>query len=165
LPEKYDVSDIYARQVDVVYRVCLSYVKSKADAEDCTSDTFVKLIKTRPHLTDAQHERAWLIRVAANVCKDHLKRSSRTDANIDDYHDVRAPSSDESSDLLDAVRALPEDCRGVVYMHYYEGYSFEEIAKILHVSESTVRRHAAHARELLREHLQDYSQEGQVSKL
>ncbi|MCL1831628.1 MAG: sigma-70 family RNA polymerase sigma factor [Oscillospiraceae bacterium] len=148
--EKYDIGNIYERQVDTVYRVCLSYAKTKADTEDCVSDTFVKLLRARPRFKDIEHEKAWLIRVAINVCKDYLKRPSVL--MYEDLGDLAAESPDsfERSDVLDAVRNLPEELRAVLYLYFYEGYKFHEIAEIVGVSESTVRRHMDKAKGLLK---------------
>jgi RNA polymerase sigma-70 factor (ECF subfamily) len=168
LPEKYDnrkIEEIYSRQVDVVHRVCLSYVKSAADAEDCVSDTFVKLMKTRPEFLNEEHERAWLIRVAMNVCKDSLKRAAPL--NYEDYAaTLHAPDDSERRDVLDAVRALPDELRTVVSLYFYEGYTHAEVAEILGISESTVRRHIEKSKTLLKDVLSPEStSERQVSEL
>ncbi|MCL2036457.1 MAG: RNA polymerase sigma factor [Oscillospiraceae bacterium] len=157
-----EVNEIYQRQVDVIYRVCLSYAKNKSDAEDCVSETFVKLIKAKPQFNDHEHERAWLIRTATNTCKNLLKHWSRKSLNIDDCEDSLPTYDDlqqntEKSDILDAVRNLPENLRVPVYLYYYEGYKSAEIAEILDKPHSTVRGYLSRARELLRTTLTDYN--------
>ena len=72
-----DVEAIYLRHVDTVYRVCYSFMGNAADSEDATQSTFVKLMKARPTFTNEEHEKAWLIRVASNHCKDLLRSSAR----------------------------------------------------------------------------------------
>jgi RNA polymerase sigma-70 factor (ECF subfamily) len=157
----YDIDAIYARQVDVIYRVCFSYAKNTADTEDCVSETFMKLIKTKPIFNDTEHERAWLIRTATNVCKNYLKHWSRKNINIDEC-EGRLPTYDnvsetvESSEILAAVRALPERLVTPVYLFYYEGYSSARIAETLGKPDSTIRGYLREAKILLREVLQDY---------
>jgi len=155
-PEEYNINEIYQRQVDMVYRVCLSYMKNKADTEDCVSDTFMNLIKSQPQFNDNEHEKAWLIRAASNVCKNRLKHWSRSNVDItehecENYSDSR--DNQESRDILDAVRNLPNDCKTAVYLYYYEGYKMAEIAGILQKSESTVRNRLRKAKGLLKEAL------------
>ena len=152
--KKYDIGEIYARQVDCVYRVCLSYAKTKADTEDCVSDTFMKLIKAQPEFESIEHEKAWLIRVAANTCKDFLKKSAPLD-----YEELEptlaAPDNSQNREVMEAVRSLPPDYRDVVYLYFYEGYTHDEIADITKQSKSTVRRHLEKAKELLRDYLEE----------
>lgn len=59
---------------DLVLRVCFTYLRSTADAEDICQDTLVKLIARPGPFESLEHERAWIIRVAANACKDLLRR-------------------------------------------------------------------------------------------
>lgn len=149
-----ELADIYERQVDTIYRVCVSYTKTKADTEDCVSETFMKLLKSRQKFSTREHEKAWLIRVAINVCKDYLRRPVSVDyESIADT--AMAEDTTEKQDVMSAVRALPEEYRAVVYLYYYEGYTLGEVAEILEISLSTVRRHMERALNLLREALTD----------
>jgi RNA polymerase sigma-70 factor (ECF subfamily) len=158
------INEIYERQVDMVYRVCLSYAKNKADTEDCVSETFMKLINSNPDFTDTEHEKAWLIRTAANVCKNHLKHWSRKNVNIDDYKDTIPHYGDiqesvEESELLQAVRNLPDRLKTAVYLYYYEGRNSIEIARILDKPDSTIRGYLMQAKQLLKEKLENHRKE------
>jgi len=144
-----DITEIYKRHVDTVYRVCYSYMKNKADTEDCVSDTFLKLIEKDKTFESESHEKAWLIRVAANICKNRLKHKSRMLESIDDHPEIE--SNLEHFELLDAVLALPDKYKTEVYLHYYEGYKTDEIAKILRKPASTVRNDLRDARRLLKD--------------
>lgn len=64
------MADIYQRNCDMVYRVCLIHMKHEQDALDAVSETFVRLFRKNPEFTDLEHEKAWLIRTAVNYCKD-----------------------------------------------------------------------------------------------
>ena len=65
---------IYNRNVDAVYRVCYSFMKNRADAEDLTQETFLKLLAEERSFENDRHEKAWLIVTASNLCRDFLKK-------------------------------------------------------------------------------------------
>lgn len=67
------LTEIYSRNLDTVYRVCWLYMKNKSDTEDAVSDTFVKLMRSDMKFKNREHEKAWLIVTAENVCKDIIK--------------------------------------------------------------------------------------------
>lgn len=133
-----------------VYRLCYSYLGSAADAEDATQATFMKLIDNPRTFNDTEHEKAWLLACAANVCKDELK-SARRKRCADMPEDVSDPSArSESNDVLEAVLALPEHYKDCVYLHYYEGYKTDEIASMTNTPPSTIRNRLSEARKLLK---------------
>ena len=141
---------IYKRHVKSVYRLCYSYLGSAADAEDATQATFMKLVDKPRTFKDHEHEKAWLLACAANVCKDELKSARRKRAG-DMPADVVDPQSHaESRDVLDAVLALPEQYKDCVYLHYYEGYKTDEIASMTNTPPSTIRNRLSEARKLLK---------------
>lgn len=70
-----EITEIYYRQVDTVYRVCYSFMKNKPEAEDLVQETFLRLISRGIIFDNERHEKAWLIVTASNLCKDALKRS------------------------------------------------------------------------------------------
>ena len=131
-----------------MYRVCLTYLRTPADAEDVTQQVFMKLLATPRTFNDAEHEKAWLIRCAVNACKDVLKSASRT-RNAEMPADVEDPS--KRDETLDAVLALQDPHRICIYLHYYEGYTSAEIAEMLDAKASTVRNWLVEARGQLRE--------------
>lgn len=144
-----DIQGIYARHVDTVYRVCFAYLGNRADTEDAVQDVFVKLMRANDRFTSDEHVKAWLIRVAVNRCKDMLRSSSR---GVLPFEQAPEPVSPDSSvnETLDAVMRLSPTYKDVVYLYYYEGYSTEEIARILQRPASTVRGQLSEARTILR---------------
>ncbi|GHV05702.1 hypothetical protein FACS1894217_03040 [Clostridia bacterium] len=147
-----DNEAIYKRHVKTVYRVCYTFLKNPADTEDAVSDTFVKLIKTAKAFEGEEHEKAWLIRTAGNVCKDFLKHWSRRNVNIADYADnLTTCDSFKTDSLLEAVLNLPDKYKAVVHMYYYEGYTSVQIAKAFRKPQSTIRNYLHEARKILRE--------------
>lgn len=143
------IEGIYRRHVKTVYRLCYSYFGNAPDAEDATQTVFMKLVDTPQDFNDTEHEKAWLLRVAANQCKDMLKRAERTHATDMPDQVVDPHNSAETSDVLQAVLALPSVYKDCVYLHYYEGYKTDEIARITDTNPSTVRNRLADARKLL----------------
>jgi RNA polymerase sigma-70 factor (ECF subfamily) len=148
-----EITELYERHVKTVYRVCFAYMKNPADAEDCVSDTFVKLIKSGAAFESAEHEKAWLIRTASNACKDALRHRWRRHENLDDYEHLQGGENVGYDETFGAVADLPDRYKTVVYLCYYEGYSCVEIARMLGKPQSTVRSWLSEARKLLREKL------------
>jgi RNA polymerase sigma-70 factor (ECF subfamily) len=125
----------------------------------------MNLIKTKPYFNNREHERAWLIRAAANVCKNYINQRSRKNLSLEDC-EYNIPSYDniqkttENSEILQAVRDLPERLVTPVYLYYYEGYTSSEIAETLNKPDATIRGYLREARILLKETLKEYNREG-----
>ena len=147
---KNDITEIFHRHVRSVYRLCYSYLGNAADAEDATQTTFMKLVTQPRTFNDADHEKAWLLTCAANVCKDELKSSRRKTQGDFPADVVDSKSRVESNDVLEAVLALPVDLKDCVYLHYYEGYKTDEIAQMTGAPPSTIRNRLSDARAKLR---------------
>lgn len=129
----------------------MTYMKSAADAEDCTEDVFVKVLNGDFEFTDEVHERKWLTVTAINLCKDMLKsRKRRAVVPIDDEPEQAAPEKEDYSDVTEAVKKLPVKLKDVIWLFYYDGYQTDEIAKILGRPPSTVRNQLRDARKLLK---------------
>ena len=159
--QKQGVEGIFRRHVKTVYRLCYSYLGSAADAEDATQSVFMKLVDTPRTFENEEHEKAWLLRVAANHCKDVLKSAARTRnvALVDEGQSAALQIADPAaqaaqSDVLQAVLALPEAYKDCVYLHYYEGYKTDEIAQMTESNPSTVRNRLADARKMLKDTLE-----------
>lgn len=144
-----DILAIYDRQVDAVYRVCYAFMKNKAEAEDMTQETFLRLMSCNQEFENERHEKAWLIVTASNLCKDSLKKWWRKNEDIDDYQNILHEEKDMDNYVLDAILRLPEDYKAAVYMYYYEGYTTAEIAGHEGVAEGTVRSRLSRARKML----------------
>ena len=145
----------YGRSVDMLYRICFSYLKNPADAEDAVSDVFVKLLRHGDRFQSGEHEKPWLIRTAINTCKDYLKHWWHRRAPLEDYGDIVAADFFQEDETLKIVLELPERYKAAVYLYYYEGYTSAEIAVMLKKPQSTILNHLSEARKLLREVLED----------
>ncbi len=146
----------YDRHWKYVFRLCFTYMKNEAEAEDCTEDVFVKVLSGGLTFHDELHERKWLTVAAANLCKDRLRSTSRRNVlSIDDEKtpEIAASDKEDHSEVLDAVLQLPAKYKDVVWLFYYEGYPSDEIADILKRPPSTVRNQLKDARNLLKKKL------------
>lgn len=148
--------EIYERHADSIYRLCYSYLKNPEDAKDALQNTFVKLMKTDMVFDSVDHEKAWLIVTAGNTCKDMLKSFWSRKVTVDDESFSSIPVHDEDRDLLEAVLMLPVKYRVSLYLHYYEGYTSAEIAKLMKKGAGTVRGYLSKGRELLKERLGEF---------
>lgn len=142
------------RYGDMVRRLCLVHLKNPADTEDIFQNVFLKYVLSPVVFESPEHEKAWLIRVTLNACKDLVKSffRSRT-VPLEELLDQPAPLSEEHREVLEAVLALPRKYRDAVYLHYYEGYTAAEIGKLLGKNTNTVYTLLTRAREQLRETL------------
>ena len=139
---------------DMVRRLCLVHLKNPADTEDIFQNVFLKYVLSPVVFESPEHEKAWLIRVTINACKDLVKSffRSRT-VPLEELLDQPAPLSEEHREVLEAVLALPQKYRDAVYLHYYEGYTAAEIGKLLGKNTNTVYTLLTRAREQLRKTL------------
>lgn len=137
---------------NAILRLSYSYLHNLSDAEDILQDTLLSLMKNKPVFSNENHEKAWLMRVAINLCKNKLKSSWFNTVEIPE--DLQAEGiTDEESEVLDAVNSLPVKYREVIHLFYYEGYSTMEIASLLQKKEATVRSLLHRSRNMLKKSL------------
>ena len=148
-----EVNEAIERYSDMILRLCMVYLKHPQDAEDIFQTVFLKYAIRSGAFESDEHEKAWLIRVTVNACRDLLRNffHSRTVAAED--VDTSAGVSAEQYAVMEAVWSLPKQYREVVYLHYYEGYSAPEIGRILKKNPNTVYTHLRRAKEMLKESL------------
>lgn len=121
-----------------ILRLAYSYLHSMADSEEILQETLIKYLTAKPKCESEEHEKAWLLRVAANLSKNRIKYNKiRQSDELDEQ--LIAEQRRDLSFVWEAVKQLPEKYREVIHLYYYEGYSTAEIAEILGRRESTVR--------------------------
>lgn len=136
----------------MVYRLAMVYLGRRADAEDVAQEVFVRLLYRAPAFADGEHEKRWLLRVTANLCRDQLRGFWRRRAV---ELEPGLPAGDpEALGLLEAIVALPEQYKGPIHLHYCEDYSVAEIGEILKLGESAVKMRLKRGRELLRKEME-----------
>ncbi len=138
---------------DAILRLSYTYLKNTQDAQDICQTVFVKLLAEPREFESAEHERAYVLRMAANACKDLLKSPwRRRTCGLEAVLEVPAPEAGDGS-VLAAVNELPAHYRTVIYLFYYEGYQAAEIGKILGVPTATVHTRLARGRAKLKDML------------
>ena len=147
------LEEVVTKHEHTLFRAALAILGDVHEAEDAVQDTFLRYLEKRPELRDSDHEKAWLLKVAANRCKSVLRMRRRHPAV--ELLDVYPAPDTECRELMEAILALPANQRAAVHLHYYEGYTSEEIGAILGQRPGTVRSHLSRARDALRRYLTD----------
>ena len=151
---------------DMVYRIALNQARSLTDAEGIVQTVFLKLYAKPPEDTSPERVKPWLIRVTVNECAGLWRTLWKRRVTLGEVTDATAPRTEPSAEaslfgdanhqrLYDALAALPEKCRIVVHLFYFEDYSTAQIAEILQIREPTVRTRLVRARKILKQQLKE----------
>lgn len=158
-----DIVNVVETHSDTVLRVCSLYFHGRPERDDAYQETFLKYAQSTKEFADNEHVKAWLIRVAKNVCKDMLKRAESKTILVDEFDETAklswAAEESESSvgresaadNLNEALQQLDDNYRITLYLKYYEGYTAAEIAELIDMPENTVYTNLARGREKLKE--------------
>ena len=139
---------------DTVRRICMIHLKNHADTEDVFQTVFLKYLTNSTEFESEAHEKAWIIRVAINACRDLIRSFFRSRTlSLDELLDQPDQVSHEHREVLEAVISLPRKYREVIYLHYYEGYTAPQISEILGKNTNTVYTLLARSKNLLKERL------------
>lgn len=152
-----EILDSYEKYYEMVWRVCLMQFGNSHDAYDATQETFIRLMNCSKSFRSEEHEKAWLIRVAINYCKDVMKSSHRKRevALETDQPPESGMVPDVYASVYEAMMELPKEYRVILYLHFYEGYTLKEIAGMMKMNSSTLRSRFAKAKELMREYIKE----------
>ena len=148
--EKAEITKLYDVYAQDVFRLALSYLYNCQDAEDICHSVFLTLVEKDITLYPGS-EKAWLLKCAANACKDQLR--SFWKQNREALQDNMVFTDDRDRELWAVVGTLPPKYRAVVHLYYYEGYSQEKIAKILGITRTAVQTRMQRARQALEKEL------------
>lgn len=148
LGTKQQAEKIIRMYSDMIFRIAYQNVGNFHDAEDVLQDVAITLLAKDAPLYDERHIKPWLIRVTVNKCKN-LKKSARIRKTepLEDYYHLKNP---EDMRIWDDIMELSVNYRNVMYLFYYEGYSLEEIGKILNKKPSTIGSWLHRARKKLK---------------
>jgi RNA polymerase sigma-70 factor (ECF subfamily) len=150
-PEDFEV--FVTKHENRLYRTALAITRNISDAEDVVQEVFLRVYEKAPEFESEEHAKAWLIRVAINLCNSRLRSPwrKRTEPLLDSY-----PATEpEQHELLEQILALPPKYRTVIHLFYYEGYSIKDISGLTGQKESTVRSHLTRARQKLKSVLEE----------
>jgi RNA polymerase sigma-70 factor (ECF subfamily) len=128
-----------------VHRTLTLMLRDQARAEEITQDAFLKLLENWRKVSGYEQPAAWVRRVAIRMAvRDATREGRRAERERSGEPGVVTPERD--LDLADAVATLAPRQRAAVVLHYYEDLPLVEVARILNVSESTVKQHLMRAR-------------------
>lgn len=151
---EYEVNHAVEIYANMIQRICLYYLKNQSDTEDIFQNVFLKYMLHEGVFKEEEHEKAWLIRVTINACKDHLKSLFRhRTIPLEDLAEQATEIPEEQREVLEALLSLSAKYKDVLYLHYYEGYSAIEISRILGKKENTIYSLLSRGRGLLKDKL------------
>ena len=141
---------VYNEYADDLYRLCLVYLKKRENAEEAVTDAFIRLMERKPVFRNKEHEKAWLMKTAINICKNMYKSAWMRNV-IPNDEVLSYMATPEEVSIMEDVLSLPPKYRVIIYMHYYQGYKAAEIAGMLHMNVSTVLSRLSRGRQQLRD--------------
>lgn len=151
MKDNQQIKNAIEEYADMIQRICLLYLKNYHDMEDVFQEVFFKYALREEPFKSHDHEKAWLLRVAINSCKDILKSFFKRNIRyLEELPYEPSYLSEENSELLDAILKLPEKYRIVIYLFYYEEYTAVEIADMLNKKENTIYTWLARGRSQLK---------------
>lgn len=145
-----DIESVIHKYGNMLFRLCLVILGNASDAEDVIQETMIKYMQKAPDFKNSEHQKAWLIKVSTNQCKDVL-RFKRKHQMIDIEQVKEFVKEESDSDIIDALMTLPEKYKVVLILYYVEGYSTKEIAEIIGKTSSAVKMRLQKGRILLKE--------------
>ena len=141
--------------MDTIFRLAFSCLKNRTDADDVTQIVLLRLYQNDKPFESDCHLKHWLIRVTLNECKKHWRSPWRRTEDLDTYLNTLTFEDGQYRDLLQAIMELDRKYRVVIYLYYYEGYTIEEMAGLLHLPTGTVGTRLARARSRLKTNLSE----------
>ena len=157
-----DIARVMRRHGDTVLRACCVYLRENADREDIFQETFLRYAQSDRTFANDEHTKAWLIRVASNLCKDLLKTSARhaavslSDFTEEHLHELGYEDQQPEDDgpapqqVTAALQQIDERYRTVLYLKYYEQYKAADIAATLGIPENTVYTYLSRGKKQLK---------------
>lgn len=142
-----EISALVEKYSGLLLRIAYSYLSNLQDAEDMVQDTFIRVMQKHITFDNGEHEKAWLIRVTINHCKNHL-RTAWYRKTMPLKEDI--VFTQEESLVMEAISGLAEKYRSVIVLYYVSGYRINEIAELLKRKEATVSSQLQRARSHLK---------------
>lgn len=152
-----DMERLVAQYGSALLRMCCAYLGDAHLADDAVQDTFIKVYRSWREFDTPAAEKAWVMRVAVNVCKDYLRSAWRRKVHlVEEYPEIAAEPDRPKEDniLLEEIMALGPRYRQVILLHYYQQLPVGEIARILSAPQSTVSVRLRRARAILLKRLE-----------
>lgn len=149
-PRADDIETLIHTYGNKLFRLCLTMLGNVSDAEDAVQETIITYMQKAPDFENAEHEKAWIIMVATNKCRDMLRfRLRHPQIDIESLQ-LFSPTQLDSG-VIDALMTLPERFKIVLILYYVEEYRIDDIAKIINKTPSAVKMRLQKGRRLLEE--------------
>ena len=161
-------------QIDALYTFAFHLCYNEADANDLVQETFLKAFRFIANYQKGTNAKAWLFKILKNIFINDYRKKAKMPVKVD-YEDITSYHSKDNSynefydlreelfkDLMGdevsaALNAIPLEFRTIILLCDIEGFTYEEISKIIDIPIGTVRSRLHRARKLLREKLRDYA--------
>ena len=132
----------------MLYRIACALLRSEADRQDAMQETALKAWQNYGRLREEQYFKTWICRIMVNECHNLRRKNSRC-FPAEMIPDQPAPENDDQETRL-MLESLPEKLRVPLVLHYLEGFTLEEIARIQQVSLALVKNRMHRGRKALR---------------
>ena len=150
-----EYNECVTQYADNVYRFIVKNLRHEEDARDVVQTAFEKLWRNRAEV-DGTKSKSYLFTVAYNQMIDHLRKVKRVHLKEEFKEETSVYNTDFNNTravLQEALSKLSETQRSLVMLKDYEGYSYDEIGKIMNLSESQVKVYLHRARLQLKEYI------------
>lgn len=144
------VEDLIEKYGDMVYRLAISRVKNKEEAEDIFQEVFLKVYEKMPEFISKEHEKYWIIRVTINLSKNAITTAWHRKTSYLESKDIYGEETNKDYDVYIEVLKLSPKYRTIIQLFYYENLKIDEIAEILNINSNTVKTRLKRARETLK---------------
>ena len=153
--ESKEYKELIEKYADAIYRVALSYLRNKDDAEDIVQEVFMKFINNKRQFNDEIHKRNWLIRVAINLCYNEIRKRRLRNKEIDRNNTYYELKSDKDNTIIEYLDKIEHKYKSVFTLYYFNDYKTKEISKILRITEMSVRTRLNRARKMLKKLIEE----------
>ena len=137
---------LYDMYYNCVYRYIFVSVKNKWNAEDIIATVFTKIYENKDKITDVETSKNWIFKIAHNAIIDFYRKNSKIipiesflDRGDEDFGYENIVIRDEFDGIKKIIDTLPEDTKRMLYLRFYGGLKFREIAEAVDITESTVK--------------------------
>lgn len=136
------------------------YLKDEGLAQDATQETFLKAYRKLSSFKEQSNIATWLTSIAINTCKNIIRKSKSKEPMLslieaEYYISSNTTDSDEKLSVTDAVFSLQDEYKEVILLRFYRDLSIKDIAKMLHIPETTVNYRLLKAKALLKDMLKE----------
>lgn len=146
---KNSIESVIEQYSSIIFKICMIMLCNEHDAEDALQETFIRYMKSAPSFNEEEHRKAWLIKVASNICKDVYRFKVRhPSVNIDDLQEYY--QTKEDGEILTKIMELPAKYKIVLLLYYVEGYKVDEISSMIACTSATIKKRLQRGRKMLK---------------